>query len=224
VTWTAPDSGLVAVVGPNGAGKSTLVKAALGLVPLFSGRITLLGGTVSDMRRRVAYVPQRAAIDWEFPATARDVVAMGLYPKLGLFRWVTRAVKDAAGAALAAVGLQGLEDRPIGALSAGQPQRVPIARALAQNTDMLMLDEPFVGVDAPSEDAILGLFGRLRGEGRLVICVHHDLDTVAERFDHVVLLATRLVASGAPAATLTPETLRAAYGPGHGVHGTEAAA
>lgn len=218
VTWSSPPSGLVGIVGPNGAGKSTFVKALLGIVPIFAGRIRLLGADAGDLTHRAAYVPQRAAIDWDFPATAADVVAMGLYHRLGLFRRVTKRVKAEARTYLDQVGIADLADRSIGALSGGQQQRVLIARALAQDTPILALDEPFIGVDQPSEAAILDLFQRLRSTGRLVLCVHHDLDTVAERFDVAVLLATQLVASGAPASVLSQDNVRIAYGPGHGVH------
>ncbi len=218
VNWSAPASGLVGIVGPNGAGKSTFVKALLGIVPLFAGRIRLLGADAGDLTHRAAYVPQRAAIDWDFPATAADVVAMGLYRRLGLFHRVTKRVRCEARDYLDQVGIADLADLSIGALSGGQQQRVLIARALAQDAPILALDEPFIGVDQPSEAAILNLFQRLRSMGRLVLCVHHDLDTVTERFDVAVLLATRLVASGPPATVLSRDNIRIAYGPGHGVH------
>lgn len=211
VTWEAPSAGLVGIVGPNGAGKSTLIRAILGLAPIFEGRVRLFGGEVRAMRHRIAYVPQRAGIDWDFPATARDVVAMGLYRRLGLFRRVSREAKRDAERHLAAVGIADLADRPIGDLSGGQQQRVLIARALAQETPALALDEPFVGVDQPSEAAILDLFARLEAEGRLVLCVHHELDTVARRFGHAVLLATRLVAAGPVERVMTPELIARAY-------------
>jgi manganese/zinc/iron transport system ATP- binding protein len=212
VDWDAPQSGLVAIVGPNGAGKSTLLKAILGLVPKASGAVTIFGEPVEDQRGRIAYVPQRASVDWDFPATAIDVVAMGLYRSIG---WLTPVrAKDCAKAQsyLEAVRLGDLAERQIGALSGGQQQRVFLARALAQETKLFLLDEPFAGVDAVTEGVMTGVFRKLRAEGALVVCVHHDLGNVPEIFDHVLLLNKNVIASGRVGTTFTPELIARTYG------------
>ena len=203
---------MTAIAGPNGAGKSTLVKAAIGLVPIVSGEALVFGEPPGRARDRFAYVPQRAGVEWDFPASALDVVAMGLYRRIGWFRPVRRRHREAALEALAAVGLQDLARRPIGALSGGQQQRVFLARALAQDADLVILDEPFAGVDAVSEDILWARLRALRDEGRTVVVVHHDLDTIGRAFDDVVLLNRRLVAAGPVREALTRETLRQAYG------------
>jgi manganese/zinc/iron transport system ATP- binding protein len=212
VTWNSPASGLVAVVGPNGAGKSTLLKAALGLVPRLAGEVRFFGAPLSAVRRRVGFLPQRAAVDWDFPATALDVAAMGRYPRAGWFRPLPRAEREAARAALSEVGLADVADRPIGELSGGQQQRVLLARTLAQEPDLFLMDEPFAGVDATTEDAILQVLQRLASSGRCVIAVHHDLSTVPRAFDHALLLNREVVASGPAATLLSPENLSRAYG------------
>ncbi|WP_016700204.1 metal ABC transporter ATP-binding protein [Actinoalloteichus spitiensis] len=212
VTLRVPAGRLAAVVGPNGAGKSTLVKAALGLVRS-SGRFTLLGDTLRAVRRRVAYVPQRDAVTRDFPITAAQVVEMGRYPRRGWFRRLTEEDDLAVEAALRRTGVVDLADRPLDELSGGQRQRVFLARALAQQADLLVLDEPFAGVDARTEAALLDLLTELcRDEARSVVAVHHDLRTVRERFDHAVLLAGRVLADGPPAEVLRPELLEHAYG------------
>ncbi len=201
-----------AIVGPNGAGKSTLIKAALGLLPVVSGEILFFGRPYAESRQRVAYVPQRESVDWDFPVSARDVVAMGLYRKIGWCLPVRASHRKLAEAALADVGLGDFARRQISQLSGGQQQRVFLARALAQRADLYLMDEPFASVDAATEQAILEVLGRLKSEGRTVVCVHHDLDTVADYFDDVVLLNMRVVASGDVASTLTRENLRRTYG------------
>ena len=205
---------LVAIVGPNGAGKSTLLKAVLGLLPEASGgaAVRFFGGTLDEHRDRVAYVPQRETVDWEFPVTAGEVVAMGRYRRLGWFRRVGRAERAAAGRALEQVGMAAFADRQIGELSGGQQQRVFIARALAQEAELYLMDEPFAGVDAATEQAIARVLGELRDAGATVICVHHDLSSVPDRFDHVLLLNTRVIASGAVSEMFTPANLQATYG------------
>lgn len=212
ISWTSPPAGLVAIVGPNGAGKSTLLKAALGLVPALAGEVRFFGQPLATARRRIGYLPQRAAIDWDFPATALDVAAQGRYPRVGWFRPLPRAEREAARAALAEVGLADLADRPIGELSGGQQQRVLLARALAQEPDLFLLDEPFAGVDAATEDAILAVLHRLAAAGRCVIAVHHDLATVPRAFDHALLLNREVIAAGPAAAVLSPDNLARAYG------------
>ncbi len=206
-----PARGMSAVVGPNGAGKSTLFKAALGLVPTLTGEVRLLGERVARVRRRIAYMPQRNSVDWDFPVSARDVAAMGLYGRVGWFRRLSKRHLEAADAALERVGLAEFRHRQIGRLSGGQQQRVFLARALAQEADLLLLDEPFSGIDAASEAAILDALVRLEGEGRRIVCIHHDLGAVAAYFDHVTVLNAVAIASGPPAETLGEETLRRAY-------------
>ena len=212
VDYVAPPSGLIAVVGPNGAGKSTLIKACLGLVPTVSGRVELFGRPVARQRRLIGYVPQRESVDWDFPVSALDVVAMGRYGRIGWFRPVSRAHKEAALHALERVGMADFARRQIGQLSGGQQQRVFLARALAQEAQIYFMDEPFAGVDAATERAVLQVLRDLDAAGRTVLCVHHDLQTVGAYFDHVLLLNTRVVAHGPVARTLTPELLARTYG------------
>ena len=212
VDATFPAGAMSAIVGPNGAGKSTFLKAALGLVPAVSGRVRFFGLPLATARDRIAYVPQRASIDWDFPTTVIDVVLMGRYRKLGLFRRVTRAERAAAHGALARVGMDAFADRQIGQLSGGQQQRVCLARALAQEADLYLLDEPFAGVDAATERAIIEVLKGLKAEGKSVIAVHHDLSTVAEYFDHVFLVNVRAMAEGPVAQAFTPAALAETYG------------
>ena len=206
-----PAQGMSAVVGPNGAGKSTLIKAALGLAPVLTGQVRLLGEPAARVRRRIAYMPQRNSVDWDFPVSVRDVAAMGLYGQVGWLRRLGKRHLEAADAALERVGLVDFRHRQIGRLSGGQQQRVFLARALAQEAELLLLDEPFSGIDAASEGAILGVLAELEREGRHIVCIHHDLGTVAAYFDHVTLLNAVVVASGPPAEALAEDTLRRAY-------------
>ena len=207
-----PAGVMCAIVGPNGAGKSTLLKALLGLLRPVSGQVRLLGGPVAGMRGRIGYVPQRHSVDWDFPTTARDVVEMGLYRRIGWFRRPRREDRARALAALAEVGMKDLAGRQISELSGGQQQRVFIARALVQDTPVLIFDEPLAGVDAASEAVIISLLKRLRDGGRTVIVVHHDLATLQSYFDWLVILNVRLVAQGRMRDVYTLENLRAAYG------------
>jgi manganese/zinc/iron transport system ATP- binding protein len=207
-----PAARLIAVVGPNGAGKSTLLKAALGLVPLASGRVEIFGRPLRRVRGSVGYVPQREAVDWDFPVDALDVVLMGRYGKLGWIRRPGRADRTRALECLAQVGMQDYASRQISQLSGGQQQRVFLARALAQDARLYFMDEPFAGVDAATERAIVGVLRELRKRGCTVIAVHHDLQTVTDYFDHVVLLNTRLVAAGPVESTFTRENLQKTYG------------
>lgn len=211
VTWTAPDTGLTAIVGPNGAGKSTLIKAILGLVPS-TGRVTIGGRPFEEARDATAYVPQRASVDWDFPASALDVVLQGMVREPGWFRGYGRARRERALGLLDRVGMADLAGRQIGQMSGGQQQRVFLARGLARNARILFLDEPLAGVDAASERIILDVFDALDREGRLVICVHHDLGTVAERFRDVLVLNRKVIAAGPVAAAFTPAVLARAYG------------
>jgi manganese/iron transport system ATP-binding protein len=204
----------VALIGPNGAGKSTLLKAVLGLLPVVRGSITVLGREPLAARRQVAYVPQADTLDTEFPVTAGQVVLMGRYPRVGWVRRPGRADRRAGAAALEEVGLADQAGRRFGALSGGQRQRVLLARAIAQQARLLLLDEPFNGIDAVSEELLLAALGRLRAAGAAVVVSTHDL-TLAHLFcEEVCLLNRHQFAFGPTAITLTPEALRATYG-GH---------
>ncbi len=212
VDATFAEAAMTAIVGPNGAGKSTLLKAALGVIPRLSGEVTVYGRPVERARDRIAYVPQRASVDWDFPTTALEVVLMGLYRKLGLLGRIRGAHEARARACLERVGMADFADRQIGRLSGGQQQRVFLARALAQDADLYLLDEPFAGVDAATERAIVEVLKSLKAEGKAVVAVHHDLATVADYFDRVLLLNLRKIAEGPVETAFTPETLRATYG------------
>ena len=207
-----PVGAMSAVVGPNGAGKSTLLKAALGLIPSDAGQALVHGRPVRASRDRIAYVPQRDAVDWDFPITVREVVEMGRYGHTGWIRRVPRSERAIVEQCLERVGMTAYATRQIGQLSGGQRQRVFIARALAQQAPLMIMDEPFAGVDARTEADILELLGDLRDEGRSVIVVHHDLGTVRTVFDWALLINVRAVAAGPVGEVLTPETLRQAYG------------
>jgi manganese/zinc/iron transport system ATP- binding protein len=207
-----PAGALSAIVGPNGAGKSTLLKAALGLIPSDAGQALVDGQPIGAVRERIAYVPQRDAVDWDFPITVREVVEMGRYPRVGWFRRVPRGDGAIVERCLERVGMSAYAGRQIGQLSGGQRQRVFIARALAQEAPLLLMDEPFAGVDARTEASILRLLGELRDEGRAVVVVHHDLGTVRGAFDQALLLNVRAIAQGPVGEVLTPATLARAYG------------
>jgi manganese/zinc/iron transport system ATP- binding protein len=211
VTWSAPP-GLTAIVGPNGAGKSTLLKAALGLVPVLSGEVLFFGRPLATVRDRVGYLPQRASVDWDFPATALDVVCMARYPRMRWWGTVPRAHREAARAALAQVGMEDYAERQIGRLSGGQQQRVFLARALAQDADLVLMDEPFAAVDAATETAIVGVLRSLVAAGRHVVAVHHDLATVPEYFSSVLLLNARVFAAGPVKEAFTQRNITATYG------------
>ena len=202
----------VALIGPNGAGKSTLLKAILGLVPLQSGSITVLGTTPLLARQRVAYVPQHEALDPDFPITAIEVVLMGRYQKVGWLRRVTRADKLIAAAALDQVGLTERAKAQFGTLSGGQRQRILIARAIAQQAELLLLDEPFNGVDSTTQDVLLGILKELRSHGTSVVMSTHDLAIAHLACDDACLLNKHQLAFGPVAESLTPANLRAAYG------------
>lgn len=212
VDFDAPEGRLIGIVGPNGAGKSTLLKAVLNLVPAASGRVTIYGRPYRQQRHLVAYVPQRESVDWDFPVSALDVVTMGRYGQIGWARPVTRPHKQAALAALERVGLADLARRQISQLSGGQQQRVFLARALAQDARVYLMDEPFAAVDAATEAAIITLLHELRSSGKTVLVVHHDLQTARDTFDYLLLLNLRVVAHGPTAEVFTPENLRKTYG------------
>ncbi|MBI2343411.1 MAG: ABC transporter ATP-binding protein [Deltaproteobacteria bacterium] len=212
VTLEIPAGSLACIIGPNGAGKSTLIKGVMGLLPMASGVVTIFGHPLQDVRQRVGYVPQRGSVDWDFPTTVLDVVLMGRYGHLPLFARPRRHDRDLARAALEQVGMETFADRQISQLSGGQQQRVFLARALVQDADLYLMDEPFAGVDAATEQAIVVLLQTLQQRGKTMIVVHHDLQTVSEYFDWAVLLNLRLVASGPVDTAFTEEHLRVTYG------------
>lgn len=212
VDMDVPEGSMTAIIGPNGAGKSTLLKAALGLQPALAGSATAFGRPVAEVRDRIAYVPQRASVDWDFPTRVIDVVEMGLYREVGLLGRFRPRHRAKATEALSRVGMTDFADRQIGQLSGGQQQRVFLARALAQGADLYLLDEPFAGVDAATERAIIAVLKELRAEGRTVVAVHHDLATVPDYFDRVFLVNLRRIAEGTVAEAFTGANLQAAYG------------
>ncbi len=207
-----PSGILMAIVGPNGAGKTTMIKAVLDLLKPAAGRVEIFGEAYSDVRKRVGYVPQRGSVDWDFPTSVLDVVIMGRYGELGWFRRPGSAEKQRANDALERVGMAAFADRQINQLSGGQQQRVFLARALVQDADLYLMDEPFQGVDATTERAIIALLQGLREAGKTVIAVHHDLQTVPEYFDWAMLLNVRKIASGPVEEIFNEHNLRAAYG------------
>jgi manganese/zinc/iron transport system ATP- binding protein len=212
VDLTIPAGRLVAIIGPNGAGKSTLLKAVLDLVPRVAGTVEIFRRPYREQRRLVAYVPQRNTVDWEFPTDALDVVTMGRYGTLGWLRRPGRAERDSAMRALDQVGMAAYAGRQISQLSGGQQQRVFLARALAQDAEIYLMDEPLAGVDAVTERAIIDLLSTLRSGGKTVICVHHDLDSAPYYFDWAVLLNVRIIAAGPFAEVFTPENVARTYG------------
>jgi manganese/zinc/iron transport system ATP- binding protein len=210
--FDAPEGKLIGILGPNGAGKSTLLKAALDLVPKASGRVCIYGKPYQQQRSLVGYVPQRESVDWDFPVNALDVVCMGLYRKIGWFRRVTRRYRSEAQAALHRVGMADFARRQISQLSGGQQQRVFLARALVQDARIYFMDEPFAGVDAATEKAVVQILHDLRDAGKTVLVVHHDLQTVREYFDYLILLNMRIVTHGPTEQVFTNENLQKTYG------------
>jgi manganese/zinc/iron transport system ATP- binding protein len=207
-----PAGKLVGVVGPNGAGKSTLIKAVMDLLPRASGAVRFFGKTFKESRRRIAYVPQRESVDWDFPISALDVVTMGTYGRIGWCLPVRSTHRKQALAAMDRVGIADLAHRQISQLSGGQQQRAFLARALVQDADLYLMDEPFAAVDAATEKAIVALLQNLRAAGKTCVVVHHDLQTVPDYFDHTLLLNMRVVAFGPTADVFTKENLQKTYG------------
>jgi manganese/zinc/iron transport system ATP- binding protein len=212
VDLSLPEGQLIGIIGPNGAGKSTLLKAIMGLLPLNSGYIQINGKPLEEMRHKISYVPQRESVDWDFPTSVYEVVMMGRYGQLGLFKRPKKADKEIVMDSLRKVGMDNFKDRQISQLSGGQQQRVFLARALAQQADIYFMDEPFAGVDASTEKAIIELLGEMSAQNKTVIVVHHDLQSVAKYFDWIILLNMRLVASGPINEAFTPELLQETYG------------
>ena len=212
IDFKLPQGQLIGIVGPNGSGKTTLLKCIMGLLEPDSGYVKLFGKNLEQVRSEVSYVPQRESVDWDFPASVIDVVEMGRYRRSNLFRRLGMKDKNIASQALEKVNMLDFARRQISQLSGGQQQRVFIARALAQQAELYVMDEPFVGVDAATEDSILTLLGEMKREGKTVVIVHHDLQTAYDFFDHIVLLNTRLVAAGPKEEVFTTELLQEAYG------------
>lgn len=212
VTLHIPHGSRVAIVGPNGAGKSTLFKALVGLLPLREGRVLIHGRPLGHHRDCVAYVPQREAVDWRFPVTVADVVMMGRYGKAGWLRRPGRQDRAIVARSMEQLGIADLASHPIGELSGGQQQRVFLARALAQEPHILLLDEPFTGVDVATQSAALSLLDQLQVQGVTVLVSTHDLNLAAARFERIALLNRRLVAYGSPAEVFTPRTIAEAFG------------
>lgn len=212
ISLEIPKGALVGLVGPNGAGKSTLLKAMLGMVNQVSGEITLEGKPILQQRERIAYVPQRESVDWDFPASVLDVVTMGLYRKIGWFMPVRKQHKQLALEALERVGIADLANRQISQLSGGQQQRTFLARALVQDADLYMMDEPFAAVDAATEQSIVSVLRSMQGDMKTMLVVHHDLHTVPDYFDYLILLNVHAVAYGPMQTTFTPDNLRRTYG------------
>jgi manganese/zinc/iron transport system ATP- binding protein len=212
VQFDLPPASLVGVVGPNGAGKSTLLKAVMDLVPVASGHVRVFGQEYNAARGRVGYVPQRESVDWDFPVSALDVVSMGLYRQIGWCLPVRKKHREAAMEALRRVGIADLASRQISQLSGGQQQRTFLARALVQDADLYLMDEPFAAVDAATEIAIVEVLRELRARGKSAVVIHHDLQTVPDYFDYVVLLNMRIVAHGPVETAFTRENLQKTYG------------
>lgn len=212
IDLNVPRGVLMAIAGPNGSGKTTLIKSLLGLVRIAAGRVLIHGAPYRTQRGLTAYVPQRGSVDWDFPTEVLDVVTMGTYGQLGWFRRPGKAERDLALQCLDRVGMADFQNRQISQLSGGQQQRVFLARALAQDAQVYLMDEPFQGVDATTERTIIELLRDLRAQGRTVIVVHHDLQTIPEYFDWLTLLNVRCIASGPIESTFTQENLRRAFG------------
>ncbi|WP_438314501.1 metal ABC transporter ATP-binding protein [Sporosarcina sp. FA9] len=212
VNFTIPKGALAGIIGPNGAGKSTLLKAILNLIPKSGGEITILGSPLKEVRKQIAYVPQRSAIDWDFPIRVKEAVLIGTYPSIRFLKRPGRKEKEFALKCLEKVDMLEFQNRQIGELSGGQQQRVFLARALAQQTDLFLLDEPFVGIDVASEEVIVRILKELRDAGKTIIVVHHDLSKAEKYFDELLLLNKELISSGDVNDVFTPKNIAKAYG------------
>lgn len=202
---------IIGIIGPNGAGKSTLMKAILGLIPRDKGNVTFHERSIKDVRRKIAYVPQRSNIDWDFPITVRDTVLLGTYPNLKVFQRPKKAEKQFALSCLEQVGMENFSKRQISELSGGQQQRVFLARALAQQADFFFLDEPFVGIDVASEQTIIKILKDLRDQNKTVFVVHHDLATVEDYFDELVIINKELIEAGPVQTVFKSDLVTKAY-------------
>lgn len=212
VDLSLPKGVLCGIIGPNGAGKSTFIKSIMNLIPNNSGYIKLFNQELDEVRNRVSYVPQRESVDWDFPASVLDIALMGRYAELGLFQSPKKADREAAMNALEQVGMDKFSKRQISELSGGQQQRVFLARALCQDADIYFLDEPFAGVDAATEASIIQILKNLVAQGKTIVVVHHDLQSVTSYFDWIILLNLRLVASAPTEKAFTNELLEETYG------------
>ncbi|WP_028486911.1 metal ABC transporter ATP-binding protein [Thiomicrorhabdus chilensis] len=212
VSFEIPEGKTIAIVGPNGAGKSTLLKGIMGLEPLMEGEVKFFGEPLAQKRLATAYVPQREEIDWDFPIKVMDVVLMGRHGQLKLWQRPSKLDHEIAEQALKDLQMWEFKDRQISQLSGGQQQRVFLARALAQQASLYLMDEPFAGVDVATEKAIIELFKNLKAQGKTIVCVHHDLNTVGEYFDWIIFINARLVAAGPVESVLTKENLNKTYG------------
>ena len=199
------------IVGPNGAGKSTLYKAMLDLIPIDAGNISFWGGPVDSAKKKIAYVPQKEEVDWTFPATVKDIVSMGRYPHLGFLQKFGKKDREIVQNAMMDLGIEKFKDRQIGALSGGQQQRVFIARALAQEADVFLLDEPFVGIDVTTEQKIIEILKALSQAGKTLMVIHHDLSSVPNYFDKVILLNQRIIGYGDTRKIFTPENIETTF-------------
>ena len=211
VSFSFQTGNLIGIIGPNGAGKSTLIKAMLHLIPTDSGNVSINDQPIKNIRRNIAYVPQRSDIDWDFPIVVKDTVLLGTFPNIKLFRRPSKADKEWATHCLEKVGMQDYATRQIGELSGGQQQRVFLARALAQKADFFFLDEPFVGIDVASEEMIINILRDLRDEGKTVMVVHHDLSKVEAYFDELILLNKEVIESGPVQEVVRPDIMSKAY-------------
>lgn len=211
VSFSLQTGKLVGILGPNGAGKSTLMKAMLNLIPRDGGEVTLGGQPLTTMRKKIAYVPQRSNIDWDFPIIVKDTVLLGTFPTLGLLRWPKKRDREWALECLRKVGMEQFMHNQIGELSGGQQQRVFLARALAQKAEYFFLDEPFVGIDVASETVIIDILKSLRDEGKTVFVVHHDLSKVESYFDDLILMDKELIGCGPVDDVFRPELMQEAY-------------
>ncbi|BAQ11839.1 ABC transporter ATP-binding protein [Bacillus sp. OxB-1] len=211
VSFSFPSSSLIGVLGPNGAGKSTLMKAMLGLIRKDSGSVLIGSRPIKDFRKKIAYVPQRSNIDWNFPIIVKDTVLLGTYPNVGLLHRPKKSDKEWAMECLRRVGMEDFAERQIGELSGGQQQRVFLARALAQKADYFFLDEPFVGIDVSSEEVIINILKSLKAEGKIVFVVHHDLSKVRYYFDELVLINKELIDAGPVNQVFQPNKMSKAY-------------
>ena len=212
ISLKIPQGKLVGIIGPNGAGKSTFIKTALGLIKPISGKIEFFGKSLFDYRKKIAYVPQRESVDWDFPISVRDLVMMGRYGSLGLFKWPKKSDFALVDHYIDLMGMSAFAKRQISQLSGGQQQRAFLARALTQEADIYFMDEPFTGVDMATETIIMKTLHQLKSEGKTVFVVHHDLNTVESYFDWLIMLNMRLVACGDVHEVFNSETLNTTYG------------
>ncbi len=212
IDFEVPAGEIIGVIGPNGSGKTTLLKAIMGLIPLSSGYVKIFDKNLEEVRNRISYVPQRESVDWDFPASVLDLVLMGRYNKGNIFKRSSKKDLEIAKEALEKVNMLEYSNRQISQLSGGQQQRAFIARSLAQGADLYIMDEPFVGVDAATEEAILNLMTEMKNDGKTVLVVHHDLQTAKDYFDWIILLNTRMVAVGPKKDIFKEDLLQEAYG------------